>query len=94
MSGGQIVALIFAILLLLPGGCFLLGGMNSMVPSRGSTCVSGCRGISDSLILLPVAVAILSVAGLLFWLAFRRRSPAPGEVPQTPSDPEAGGGSA
>ena len=44
------------------------------------------------LVMLPVAVAILSVAGLLFWLAFRRRSPAPGEFPQTPSDPKAGGG--
>src|SRR4029077_20897424 len=50
---------------------------------RQYTCVSGC-GTPDYLVMLPVAVAILSVAGLLFWLAFRRRSPAPGEGPQTP----------
>jgi len=91
MSGGQIVALIFAILLLLPGGCFLLFGIGDANKSRQYTCVSGC-GTPDYLVMLPVAVAILSVAGLLFWIAFRRRSPAPGEVPQTPGDPEAGGG--
>jgi Ca2+/H+ antiporter len=65
MKGGQIVALIIAILLLIPGGCFLLFGI----------------GLSDqyaddreaAVKLLLVAVAILSVAGLLFWIAFRRR---------------------
>ena len=88
MSGGQIVALIFAILLLLPGGCFLLFGIADAKRSRAYTCVSGC-GMPDYMVMLPVAVAIL--ARLLFWLAFRRRSPAPGEVPQTPSDSEAGG---
>ncbi len=72
MSGGQIVALIFAILLLLPGGCFLLFGIDEADKSRQYTCVSGC-GMPDYLVMLPVAVAILSVAGLLFWVAFRRR---------------------
>jgi membrane protein implicated in regulation of membrane protease activity len=91
MSIGQIVALIFAILLLLPGGCFLLFGIDDVNKSRQYTCVSGC-GMPDYLTMLPVAVAILSVAGLLFWLAFRRRASSPGEVQQTPSDPEAGGG--
>ena len=87
MIAVRIVALIFAILLLLPGGCFLLVGINEAQRSRRYT-----DWFDDYLVMLPVAVAILSVAGLLFWLAFRRRSPAPGEVPQTPSDPEAGGG--
>jgi hypothetical protein len=82
MSGGQIVALIFAILLLLPGGCFLF--------LLADPPVSATR--EDYQVILPIVAAILSLAGLLFWLAFRRRSPAPGEVPQTPSDPEAGGG--
>ena len=75
MSGGQIAALVFAILLLLPGGCFLFFGI----------------GLSDqyaddreaAVKLLLVAAAILSLAGLLFWLAFRRRAP-----PQTPENPE------
>jgi hypothetical protein len=65
MTGGQVVALIFAVLLLLPGGCFLLFGI----------------GLSDqyaddreaAVELLLIAAAILSLAGLLFWVAFRRR---------------------
>ena len=68
MSGGQIAALIFAILLLLPGGCFLFFG----IVLRPGTAVS-----APSLVLL-IGVAILALAGLLFWLAFRRRPPPPG----------------
>ena len=68
MSGGQIVALLCAILLLLPGGCFLVFGI----------------GLSDqyaddreaAVKLLLVAAAILALAGLLFWVAFRRRPPS------------------
>ncbi len=81
MSCGQIVALIFAILLLLPGGCVLFLLADSPVPATRE----------DYQVILPIVAAILSPAGLLFWLAFRRPSPAPGEVPQTPSDSEAGG---
>ena len=66
MKGGQIAALFFAILLLLPGGCFLVFGI----------------GLSDqyaddreaAVKLLLVAAAILALAGLLFWVAFRRRN--------------------
>jgi membrane protein implicated in regulation of membrane protease activity len=72
MTGGQIAALIFAILLLLPGGCFLLFGIGEANKSRQYVCVSGC-GMPDYLVMLTVAVAILSVAGLMFWVAFRRR---------------------
>jgi hypothetical protein len=65
MSGGQIVALLCAILLLLPGGCFLVFGI----------------GLSDqyaddreaAVELLLVAAAILALAGLLFWIAFSSR---------------------
>lgn len=76
MSGGQIAALIFAILLLLPGGCFLVVGVGFAVDSN--------RQFSDAaFILLPIAAAILALAGLLFWLAFRRR-PAGAGSPDAP----------
>jgi hypothetical protein len=68
MSGGQIAALLGAILLLFPGGCFLFFG----IVLRPGTAVS-----APSLVLL-IGVAILALAGLLFWLAFRRRPPPPG----------------
>jgi membrane protein implicated in regulation of membrane protease activity len=64
MTGGQIVALIFAILLLLPGGCFLFVGI----------VVATDRQYSDmAFIALPIAAVILGLAALLFWVAFRRR---------------------
>jgi Ca2+/H+ antiporter len=65
MTGGQIAALIFAILLLLPGGCFLVAGIAF---SSGQY-----RDISAVYLLLSIAAAILALAGLLFWVAFRRR---------------------
>jgi hypothetical protein len=61
MKAEQIVALIFAILLLLPGGCFLLLGF-------------ALRTDSDAPSIFLIAAAILGVAGLLFWVAFRRRT--------------------
>ncbi|HEV2333946.1 MAG TPA: hypothetical protein VGS13_00460 [Stellaceae bacterium] len=67
MSGGQIAALILAILLLLPGGCFLLFGI----------------GIPGGWPLALIAFAIFAVAGLLFWVAFRRRS-GPAIPPDAP----------
>jgi hypothetical protein len=74
VSGGQIVALIFAILLLLPGGCFLFFGI---------VLAPGTAVANPFLLLLP-AGAILSVAGLLFWLAFRRQ-PDQGGSPGPPT---------
>jgi membrane protein implicated in regulation of membrane protease activity len=64
MSGGQIAALICAILLLLPGGCFLIAGISVLSDSRSA---------SMALLALPIAAAILGLAGYLFWRAFRRR---------------------
>jgi Ca2+/H+ antiporter len=58
MTGGQIVALIFAILLLLPGGCFLVAGIAF---STGQY-----RDASAFHMLLAIAAAILALAGLLF----------------------------
>jgi hypothetical protein len=67
MTGGQIAALIFALVLLLPGGCFVFLGFTMMSESTdfGTT-------------LVLVGIVILAVMGLLFWLAFRRRPPPPG----------------
>jgi hypothetical protein len=63
MTGGQIAALVFALLLLLPGGCFVFFGV---VLTPGTA-------VEAPFLLLLVGVAILGLAGLLFWLAFRRR---------------------
>jgi len=82
MSGGQIAALIFAILLLLPGGCFLVFGIH--FPTNFSTGAG-----TPSPLLLLIAAAILAVAGRLFWTAFRRRPPSDTSgPPQTPENPE------
>ena len=72
MRGDQIAALIFAILLLLPGGFFLVSGI---------LFANSHENRFAALLLLPIAAAILALAGRLFWLAFRRRPPAPGETP-------------
>jgi membrane protein implicated in regulation of membrane protease activity len=63
VNGGQIAALIFAIILLLPGGCFLWVGIFGMWRNDPG----------PSLPLLTVAAVILALVGLLFWVAFRRR---------------------
>jgi hypothetical protein len=74
MTGGQVAALIFAVLLLLPGGCFLIAGI----------AVATDRQFSDAaFIALPIAFAILGLAGFLFWFALRRR-PRPGAPPVNP----------
>jgi membrane protein implicated in regulation of membrane protease activity len=67
MTGGQIAALIFALLLLLPGGCFLFFGIGMIGESH-----MGDVGA----LLLVVGIVILAVMGLLFWLAFRKRPPS------------------
>jgi hypothetical protein len=67
MTGGQVAALIFALLLLLPGGCFFILGIGL-----------SSEHDSDGPMLLLIGILILSVMGLLFWLAFRKRPPPPG----------------
>ena len=68
MTGGQIAALIFAILLLLPGGCFLIFGIGFATDQRAipTSPMSCCRSRRRS----------WGSPGLLFWIAFRRRAPA------------------
>jgi hypothetical protein len=73
MSGGQVAALIFAILLLLPGGCFLVFGLGFAADSDGF-----------GLLLLLVAAVILVPTGLLFRFALRRRAGSSGSSSGTP----------
>ena len=66
MSGAQIAALLFAILLLFPGGCFLLLGIS----------LASDRQFSDAApVALAVAFGILGLVGLLGWFAFRKKRP-------------------
>jgi membrane protein implicated in regulation of membrane protease activity len=69
MTGGQIAALIFALLLLLPGACFLYVGIGLMGESH-------MRLAAEQM--LFVGIVILALIGFLFWVAFRRRRPPPG----------------
>jgi hypothetical protein len=69
MRGGQIAALIFAILLLLPGGCCVFFGFVFLHGFNPEGHQSGDFYPS----LLIFGLGILAVAVLLFWVAFRRR---------------------
>jgi len=69
MTGGQIASLIFGLILLLPGGCFLIFGVGMLTDSGGYASVGPP--------LLFVAFLILAVATLCLWIAFRRRNPPP-----------------
>jgi membrane protein implicated in regulation of membrane protease activity len=73
MSGGQIAALVCAVILLLPGGCFLVFGIGMLTDKTGYASVGPP--------LLLIGLAILSVAGLLCWLAFRKRKPPQSSPP-------------
>jgi len=64
MTGGQVAALMFAILLLLPGGCFFILGVGLLSESD-----------SDGSTALLIGIGLLAVMGLLFWIAFRKDPP-------------------
>ena len=66
MTGGQIAALILAIVLLFPGGCFVVLGF-----------VMTSESTEFGAMLVVIGLAILAVMGLFFWLAFRRRPSSP-----------------
>jgi hypothetical protein len=69
MGGGQVAALIFALLLLLPGGCFVVFGISMLADHQfGDT-----GGM-----LLFIGSVIVAAMGFLFWLAFRKRPPPAG----------------
>jgi hypothetical protein len=69
VTGGQIAALIFALLLLLPGACFLYVGIGLMGESHMRVAAGQ---------MLIVGIVILALIGLLFWVAFRKRRRPPG----------------
>jgi hypothetical protein len=70
MKGSQIAALIFAILLLLPGGCCLFFGVIFLHGFNPE----GHQSADFYPSLLLFGLGILAVAGLLFWVAFRPRN--------------------
>jgi uncharacterized BrkB/YihY/UPF0761 family membrane protein len=72
MTGGQIVALIFGILLLLPGGCSLVFGISGATGGH-TTGMTPAGDAGITLMFLTIAAVTLLLAGLLFWVAFRRR---------------------
>jgi Ca2+/H+ antiporter len=72
MTGSQIIALIVAILLLIPGGCFVLVGI-ALTKDDYRQHLSAFEAIADTAALWVLVAVILAPAALLFWVAFRRR---------------------
>jgi hypothetical protein len=72
MSGGQIAALLFAVILLIPGGCFLVMGVGML---SDKTDYGGLTQLA-----LGVGVGLLVLVFFLGRFAFRKRKP-----PQTPA---------
>ena len=70
MSGGQVAALTVAILLLLPGGCFLIMGVGMLTEAQPDRIDRDVGPMA-----LTVALVVLALTGFLFWIAFRRRRP-------------------
>ena len=68
MKAGKVVAVITAVVLLLPGLCFtvvsfdVLGGRNS-------------QGLG--LVVLMIGLGVLALAAWLFWIGIRRTQPLP-----------------
>jgi hypothetical protein len=73
VKAGQIIALIVAILLLLPGGCFVLVGIALTREGYTRQHLSAFEAIAATAPLWVLVAAILALARLLFWVAFRRR---------------------
>ena len=85
MSGGQIAALLLAILLLLPGGCLVFFGI-AFLNGLGLSEHAQSDKFDPSLLL--IGLGILAVAALLFWVAFRRQPGDTSGSPQTPENTE------
>ena len=71
MSGGQIAALIFGVILLIPGGCFTVFGIGFLGDPTA-------YGMGPPLLI--IGLLILAFVGFLGWIAFRKRPP-----PQPPT---------
>jgi membrane protein implicated in regulation of membrane protease activity len=77
MSGGQIAALILAIVLLLPGACYLIFGISAAVMGH-------YRGVGPAPLI--IGALILSLVAWLFWIALRRRPPSATGGPPRPRE--------
>jgi hypothetical protein len=75
MSGGQVAALVVALLLLLPGGCFLFVGTGMLFDPHQDAIERSLTPLA-----LGIGLAIAALVVFLFWFAFRRR--------QLPADPQ------
>jgi hypothetical protein len=74
MSGGQIAALIFGVILLIPGGCFTVFGIGMMGDPQSYNLGPP---------LLIIGLIILSFVGFLGWVAFHKPKP-----PRAPDHPK------
>jgi membrane protein implicated in regulation of membrane protease activity len=74
MSGGQIAALVFAVILLIPGGCFTVFGIG-MLGDPGS------YGLGPPFLI--IGLVILAFVAFLGWVAFHKRNP-----PGSPDQPK------
>ena len=74
MSGGQIAALVFGVILLIPGGCFTVLGIGFLGDSTA-------YGMGPPLLI--VGLVILAFVGFLGWVAFHKRKP-----PGAPDQPK------
>ena len=79
MRAGQIICLIVGLVLLLPGGCFLLFGVGLLSDSSDNMAGAGWM-------LLAIAVVVLGLAGLMLWVAFRKTAPPPAVPPAGPGE--------
>jgi hypothetical protein len=70
MSGGQIAALVFGVILLIPGGCFTVFGIGFLGDATAD-------GMGPPLLI--IGLLILGFAAFLGWVAFHKRKP-----PQAP----------
>ena len=74
MSGGQIAALVFAVILLIPGGCFTVFGIGMLGDP-------GAYGLGPPLLI--IGLVILALVAFLAWVAFHKRKP-----PAAPDQPK------
>lgn len=66
MSGGQIAALVFAVILLIPSGCFTVFGIGMLGDP-------GAYGLGPPLLI--IGLVILVFVAFLAWVAFHKRKP-------------------
>jgi len=76
MKAGQVVVIIAAIGMLVPGGCFLVGSVAAF---------SDPNAIGLGLVMLAIAAGFLALSVYLFRLAIRWNRPFASKSPEPPS---------